>query len=162
MRRETSRPTGPPRDVGAERSPSASQHPSQVSRLSYSPEIREAQTQRLPKLKSSLAKSGEHLQTVALLYSTSPGGGLDPDRSTQGTIFGTGETSGSTDGRGESNQHQDLHREPPGAQNQGEADRPFPSCASEQGFQLELRGPLAGFRSGEAVLVRCYRCSSSV
>lgn len=82
MRRETSRPKGPPRDVGEECSPSASQHLSQVSRLSYSPEIREAQTQRLRKLKSSLAKSGEHLQTVALLYSTSPGGGLDPDRST--------------------------------------------------------------------------------
>lgn len=56
MRRETSRPKGPPRDVGEERSPSASRHLSQVSRLSYSPEIREAQTQRLPKLKSSLAK----------------------------------------------------------------------------------------------------------
>lgn len=40
--------------------------------------------QRLMKLKARLAKSGEHLQTVELLYSTSPDGGLDLDRSTQG------------------------------------------------------------------------------
>lgn len=62
----------------------------------------------------------------------------------------------------ESNNQKDLHQEPPGAQNQGEADCLFPSYTSTQGFQLKLRGFRARCHSGEGVLVRCYRCSSSV
>lgn len=63
----------------------------------------------------------------------------------------------------------DRHQEPPGTQNQGEADPPgggrggrhqVPSYSSTWGFQLELRGFLGRFSSG--VSVRCYMGSSSV
>lgn len=109
LRRAGRRPDrrGPPHYVGEECSPSSSNICStSVGSVAVQKQVK-PKHERLMKLKARLAKSGEHLQTVELLYSTSPDGGLDLDRSTRGLYSGperetaaASETSGSTGGPG--------------------------------------------------------------